>query len=152
RARIVGTRFELKFALTRANGNARETLWELKTPLRLQEMLPALAERGESLSRGAFRDLLKERAWGKAVRATRKSGEIPQLAESQIWEWNEIAVMGGLRRIHAEIREKGESPELLGALAVGYANLASLTEYYFSPAQKGFAARAMLYAERLIRR
>ena len=61
-------------------------------------------------------------------------------------------MVSGLRRIHAEIREKGESPELLGGLVVGYANLGALTEYYCCPACKAFYARALLYAERLMQK
>ena len=55
----------------------------------------------------------------------------------QLAEWNEIAVIAGLRSLHAEIRAEGESPRLLDALARGYANLGVMTERLWSPAPQG---------------
>jgi len=119
-----------------------------KTP----QSIAFLAERAESLSRGEFKDLLKRLGWGKPVAAARASSSVPHKTEEALWAWNEIAVLGGLRQVHAEIRKKGESPELLAALAVGYANLGLLTEHYYSAAAKAFSARGLLYAERLLRK
>ncbi len=57
--------------------------------------------------------------------------------------------MAGVRQLHAEIRAKGESRDLLSALAIGYANLGSLVDFHNSAAHKVYYARAMLYPERL---
>jgi tetratricopeptide (TPR) repeat protein len=57
--------------------------------------------------------------------------------------------MAGVRQLHAEIRAKGESRDLLSALAIGYANLGSLVDFHNSAAHKVYYARAMLYQERL---
>ena len=54
-----------------------------------------------------------------------------------------------LRRLHASGRSQGQSPERLARLALGYANLGQLTLYHWSTADKAFAARALLYAQRL---
>ncbi len=40
----------------------------------------------------------------------------PGATSDLLWTWNEISVLAGLRRVHAEIRDKGESPQLLAAL------------------------------------
>ncbi len=90
------------------------------------------------------------RSSAKPVPAAREFAGVPRETTERLWEWNEITVLGALRRIHAEIRTKGESPELVAGLAVGYANLGSLTASYFGPAHKAFFARALLYAERLV--
>jgi tetratricopeptide (TPR) repeat protein len=114
--------------------------------------ITTIAENAEALSRGELKEALT-RAGGKgSVPAARASSSIPDATSDLLWTWNEISVLGGLRRVHSEIREKGESPQLLGALAVGYANLGSLTEYYYSAACKVYQSRALLYAERLLRK
>jgi len=140
------------YALSRLKGATREELWKWGFPADVDgpEMIANLAERAEGLSRGELKAALRRNGAGKPVPPARASAAVPQEAKEQLWEFNEIAVLGALRRIHAEIRAKGESPELLAALAVGYANLGTLTKFYYSPAHKAFSARALLYAERLI--
>ncbi len=123
-------------------------LFTIKKP----ESISALTIKAESLSRGEFKDLLKHEGWGQAVPSPRRSAEVPLQARDEIWTWNEFALLGGLRRIHAEIGAKGESPELLAALAVGYANLGMVTEHYYSAASKAYFARGLLYAERLMQK
>jgi tetratricopeptide (TPR) repeat protein len=144
--------FDVCYTLSRKD-SAAEKLWEWKfrTDIYSPAMITNLADIAEGLSRGKFKDVLKQEGLGKPVPPARDFAGVPRDAQEQLWEWNEIAVLSALRRIHAEIRAKGESPELLAGLAVGYANLGSLTEYYFSPAHKAFSARALLYAERLLR-
>ena len=72
----------------------------------------------------------------KNHRAARKAGELPKPIAEQLAQWNEMAVLGGLRSLHGEIRAKGESPELLDALARAYANLGVMTERFWSPAHQ----------------
>jgi len=143
--------FDVCYTLSRRKGTAAEKLWEWKfrTDIFSPAMITNLAELAEGLSRGKFKDVLKQAGLGMPVPPSRDFAGVPRETQEQLWEWNEIAVIGALRRIHAEIRTKGESPELLAGLAIGYANLGALTEYYFSPAHKAFSARALLYAERL---
>jgi tetratricopeptide (TPR) repeat protein len=114
--------------------------------------IATLAERAEALSRGPLKELLKRQGFARPVPAARPSASLPAKAQDELWSWNEMAVIGGLRRIHADIRDKGESPELLAALADGYANLGMLTENFYSAATKAFSARGLLYAERLVHR
>ena len=143
---------ELRYVLSRPAKTRPETLWEwkLKAELDDPQTIAKLAEQAEALSRGELKAVLARTAALKPVSAARQSAIVPSEAEKGLWEFNELAVFNSLRRIHAEIRKHGESPELLAALAVGYANLGSLTAYYFSPAQKVHFARALLYAERLL--
>ncbi len=111
-----------------------------------------VAEKAEALSRGEFKDVLARAGAASTLPAARPASEIPKSTEELLWSCDEIAVLAGLRQVHAEIREQGESPELLAALASGYANLGKLTDYYYSSMCKGYQARALLYAERLLRK
>jgi hypothetical protein len=142
------------YTLSRRKGTETEKLdeWKFRTDVDSPKMIPDLAEVAEQLSRTRFKTILEQQGVGttKAVSKARGPADVPADAQSRLWEWNEFTVVGGLRRIHAEIREKGESPELLGGLIVGYANLGALTEYYCCPACRPFYARALLYAERLM--
>jgi tetratricopeptide (TPR) repeat protein len=144
--------FDVRYTLSRTNGKVTEKLgeWSFITDVFSPNMITNLADLAERMSRGKFKNLLNEQKLARPVPAAREFAGVPRETTERLWEWNEIAVFGALRRIHGEIRAKGESPELLGGLAVGYANLGSLTTSYFSPLQKAFFARALLYAERMV--
>lgn len=145
--------FDIRYTLSRQKGTATEKLgeWTFLTDVFNPKMITDLADLAERMSRGKFKNVLTQQGLGKPVPAAREFAGVPRETAERLWEWNEIAILGALRRIHAEIRAKGESPELLAGLVVGYANLGSLTDYYFSPAHRAFSARALLYAERLLR-
>jgi tetratricopeptide (TPR) repeat protein len=144
--------FDVRYTLSRTNGKATEKLgeWSFLTDVFSPKMIINLADLAERMSRGKLKNLLTAQGLGKSVPAPREFAGVPRETTERLWEWNEITVLGALRRIHAEIRAKGESPELVGGLAVGYANLGSLTASYLGPAHKAFFARALLYAERLV--
>jgi tetratricopeptide (TPR) repeat protein len=55
-----------------------------------------------------------------------------------------------VREHHLMVRQKGETPEAVAGLVRAYANLGSLTDYHWAPTHKAFAARSLIYAERLI--
>jgi hypothetical protein len=63
---------------------------------------------------------------------------------------NFVSQFGAVLLAHQAIAEKGPSLALLGALVRGYANLTLLTEHYMSSQQEAFAARSLLYAERML--
>jgi tetratricopeptide (TPR) repeat protein len=60
-----------------------------------------------------------------------------------------VAQFGAVRAAHQAIQAGGETPEWLGVLARGYANLATLTSHHWSSATEVFTARAWLYGQRL---
>lgn len=144
--------FNVRYTLNRRKGNEAEQLgeWTFLTDIFSPKMIIDLADLAERMSRGKFKNVLQEQGLGRPVPPPREFAGVPRDSEARLWEWNELTVLAGLRQIHAEIHAKGESPELVAGLAVGYANLATLTSYYYSPAHKAFAARALLYAERLV--
>ncbi|MEI6239174.1 MAG: hypothetical protein WCR51_02175 [Planctomycetia bacterium] len=61
-----------------------------------------------------------------------------------------LAQLAEVRRLHDVMRRHGESDEVLDRLAAGYANLAMLTEKVWSTQPTVYAARALLYAQRLV--
>ena len=133
----------LVYALSPRGDGEPKAVWEWKFPCDLNdpETIAKLAEECEHLSRGELKTVLERAGLGKSVPAARATAAVPVQAEEQLWEFNELGLLDGLRRIHEEIRSRGESPELLGALCVGYANLGSVTEYHFSAAHKAYSAR-----------
>jgi tetratricopeptide (TPR) repeat protein len=151
-AASAGKTSEVRYVLSRPAKPKPETLWEwkLEAPLDDPQTIAKLAEEAEPFSRGELKAVLERTAALKPVPKARPSAAVPGEAQKELWEFNELALLDAVRRVHAEIRARGESSELLAALAIGYANLGSLTSYYFSPAHKAFSARALLYAQRLV--
>jgi tetratricopeptide (TPR) repeat protein len=139
---------KIECVLTR-RGAPEKVLWRVVYVPEYYPALGALPVKAEIWSRKELKDVLVQAGFKGSVPPHRASFQIPSETYDLLWTWNEISVMAGLRRIHQEIRQNGESPELLGALAVGYANLGTLAEYYFSGACKVYYARALLYEERL---
>jgi tetratricopeptide (TPR) repeat protein len=60
-----------------------------------------------------------------------------------------VAQFGAVRAAHQAIQADGETPEWLGVLARGYANLATLTHHHWSSCTEVFTARAWLYGQRM---
>ncbi|HEV8066124.1 MAG TPA: tetratricopeptide repeat protein [Planctomycetaceae bacterium] len=139
---------KIECVLTR-RGAPEKVLWRVVYVPEYYPALGALPVQAEIWSRKELKDVLVQAGFQGSVPPRRASFQIPSETYDLLWTWNEISVMAGLRRIHQEIRENGESPELLGALAVGYANLGTLAEFYYSGACKVYYARALLYEERL---
>ncbi len=85
---------------------------------------------------------------GKSVREN-ADGPLPDGVEPLLADMNFVSQFAAVRKIHAAISEQGESPARLGGLVRGYAHLTLLTRHHWSSANAAFAARALLYAERL---
>jgi hypothetical protein len=150
---LQNNKYVVEYRLSR--GDAKDNVvwrWIFTENRDTPESLRTLSEKAEGFSRGGLKDVLTRAGWRGSVPAARPSADVPSAALDLLWTWNEISVFAGLRRVHEEIRRNGESPELLAALAVGYANLGSLTEYYYSASCKAYYARGLLYAERLMRK
>jgi tetratricopeptide (TPR) repeat protein len=143
----------LVYALYPRGDGEPKAVWEWKFPCDPNDpaTIAKLAEQIEPVSRGELKKVLDLIGLKETVPAARGTAAVPAQAEEEVWEFNELGLLEGLRRIHEEIRARGESPELLGALCVGYANLGSICEYHFSAAHKAYSARALVYAERLLR-
>src|SRR4051812_16921459 len=71
--------------------------------------------------------------------------------EHQLEEMNFGSQFMAVRTAHEAIRKNGSSPDWLGVLVRGYANLAMLTDHTWSSHREAFASRSLLYAERMCR-
>ncbi|MBI2193693.1 MAG: hypothetical protein HYU36_17085 [Planctomycetes bacterium] len=107
-------------------------------------------ERAEAASRGEFVELLKRLGFeGKPNRANPETG-LPEQMEQQIGRLSFTAQFTALRALHDAQRRLGESPSTLGGLVRAYAHLGQLTHFHWNAAHKAYAARALLYAQRMV--
>jgi tetratricopeptide (TPR) repeat protein len=113
-------------------------------------MYTALAAALGSASRGELVDVLRGAGYrGESVRED-SDGPLPEGVEPLLADMNFVSQFAAVRKIHAAIAEQGESAARLGGLVRGYAHLSLLTRHHWSSANSAFAARALLYAERLM--
>jgi tetratricopeptide (TPR) repeat protein len=82
---------------------------------------------------------------------TDAAAPVPKEIEELLGNLSPFNQFAAIRRLHGLVRESGESPARLGALARGYANLSNQAENLFVAMRKVYLARAYLYAQRLIR-
>ncbi len=142
-----------RITVFRSDGGKAVRLWEedllgLGTEFRLLEV----AREAEALSREAFPAVLREAGFVGRANAWVPDGSVDEEVTAQLQVPNVIAQYAVIRSMHAAIRESGESPGRLSALARAYGNLSSLSDGHWSSATKVHAARALLYAERLVAR
>ena len=75
------------------------------------------------------------------------AGALPKDVEERLATLTFTEQFAALRAIEAATRADGESPERLGGVIRGYANLGVLTEFHWNPAHDVFKARALLAAQ-----
>lgn len=104
----------------------------------------------ESDSRGEFVEALKLAGLEKQPEyaGTPTEYELADMEQAML-QPDFIQQYGAVRAAHQHIRTNGQSPEMLGILARGYANLSMLTYHQWNAASEAFMARAMLYGKRL---
>lgn len=114
-------------------------------PLRLAALL-------ESMTRSDFPTLLDGIGGRGEPNRPATEGAVPAGVEEKLATLGLVDHLEAARALHRAIREDGESPERLGALARAYAKLAALTAHHWSTGHRAYQARALLYAERLTAR
>jgi hypothetical protein len=70
--------------------------------------------------------------------------------EKLLGEMNFVSQYAAVRAAHRATAEQGASLEWVGVLARGYAHLALLTDHTWASHSEAFAARSLLYAERMM--
>lgn len=70
--------------------------------------------------------------------------------EKRLGEMNFVSQFAAVRAAHQAMAKDGASLDWLGVLVRGYANLALLTDHTWASHSEAFAARALLYAERMM--
>jgi tetratricopeptide (TPR) repeat protein len=101
----------------------------------------------EKLSRGEFVTTLRDLGYreSKSTRNT-PDGDIELLLKNMDF----VSQFAAVRQAHCAIKRGDESTDQIGTLVRGYANLSLLTDHYWSSMSDVFAARALLYAERMV--
>ncbi|BBO32634.1 tetratricopeptide repeat protein [Lacipirellula parvula] len=74
---------------------------------------------------------------------------LPEI-ETQLGEMNFVSQFAAVRAAHRAMADQGPSIPWLGVLVRGYANLAMLTQHTWTTQQDAFAARSIVYAERML--
>jgi hypothetical protein len=108
-----------------------------------------LAVQAELYSRTEFPAALRKLGASGDSNKVHANAPVAADVEQRLASLSLVDTYAAVRALHEAIRSDGESPARLAALARGYAQLGALTEYQWSPADRVFKARAMLYAERL---
>jgi tetratricopeptide (TPR) repeat protein len=121
-----------------------------KKPDHVPNVIAAQTKYLEPMIRGELRNKLRELGFEGNVRPPNEKNVPPTAVEDALLEMNFISQFGAVREAHAAMAEKGPSRAWLSVLARGYANLALLTEHHWKSDNEVFAARALLYAERLV--
>ncbi len=112
--------------------------------------LDSIAVSMEEKSRGQFVRVLKKAGWAGTANSIKADAPAPADAEAQVMDMEELPQFGVLRETDAAIRTDGESLPRLGALVRAYANLGQLTRYHWSSEYVVYAARSLLYAQRMV--
>lgn len=110
----------------------------------------ASAEASERFSRTVWPDILRQAGFtGAAIRAS-KTGAAPPAVSANLRALDIIHQYAALRLTHAAITKSGFSPQRLSVLVQAYANLARLTDLNWSAANDAYAARSILYAQKMV--
>jgi hypothetical protein len=104
----------------------------------------------EKLSRSEFADVIKQAGLKGRAQAKKESARVPEEIKSLLMKLDFVSQFSAVRQLHDLIRQDGESPERLGALVRGYANLGLLTEFHWHPAHKALTARSLIYSQRMV--
>ena len=103
----------------------------------------------EKLSRERFPEVIRKALGASAFpQAPWGNVALPAEVERQLEQFTFYSQFAAVRAIHAAISPHGESPQLLGGLIRGYANLGMLSEWQCNSSYRACYARALLYAER----
>ncbi len=102
----------------------------------------------EVASRTSWPQVLRQAGF-TGTAAADNDGPAPAGVDDLLYQTTLFAPLAAVQRTHAAIRRDGASPERLSALARGYANLAVLTSFQWSTNRDVFAARALLYGQRM---
>lgn len=113
-----------------------------------QQLATALEER----SREGFVSLLRDAGYKPTPNEVLDEAPLPEGVEEALLQMNHLSQWRALRALHDAVRESGESPERLAAIARAYANLAQLYTPLLDARSSACRARALLYAERLAQR
>jgi tetratricopeptide (TPR) repeat protein len=141
-------RAELQLSLARS---APTGPW-LSFPLTADPLVdyPAFVTQCEAASRGAYLVALRALVDVPPQPIRWTDGPADPAARTLLSRMDVFSQFRAVQRLHAQIRADGASPDRLSALVLGYANLGLLAGEDWSADSRAYAARSLLYAERLV--
>lgn len=138
----------VSISLFRSQGDNRELLFDREFILPEGDLVLALTTQSEVLSRQEFVVGLKKAGFSGKANARAEEKEVrPEVAATPM---HMVQQFVAARQLHQLIREDGESPERLAALAQIYSHLGMLSEHHWYQGHKAFKARALLYSQRAV--
>ena len=142
----------LQWTLTQPAPGGAKTVWEktLDLPGGAPCCVQPLAPIVEPLSRGPLVEALKQAGFSGKPTAAAPTEPVPAGVEDRLADLTFTEPYAALRELHESSRRMGESPARLGAVVRAYANLGQLSRGLWNASAKVFAARSLLYAQRLL--
>jgi tetratricopeptide (TPR) repeat protein len=134
--------------LCRISGGKPEVLFDRELSLDDPDLVLPMLKIAESFSREDFPAALRKAGFDGKANAVKDDLAVPADVEELLSQLHWLPQLDAARRLHRAIKEEGESPQRLAALAQAYAQLGVLTEHLWYPGHKAYKARALLYAER----
>lgn len=147
--RILFSRPTIQLDLTRRGSDTPVVVPSPNLDAFLQDVPTAMAV-AEAMSREQFVKFFDQSGLAAQPALVDPQGEVDVEADQSLAELDPLMQIAGVRLIHRQLREQGESPARLAALARGYANLWQLTAFVWGGSPKLFAARALLYGQRAV--
>ena len=137
--------------LSGSNKDSQE-IWKADIPLSPKNPIDytELITKMEEASRNGFVEALGAAGFGDVTVRKTSDAALPKKIDEGLGDASAISQFNCLRQLHSIILKKGYSPQLVGGLVRGYANLAELTRFFWNATPDVFMARSLLYAERLV--
>lgn len=107
-------------------------------------------EWAEGISRTELPAALERAGYVRRPLKKNPAAKVPEDLARQLEVMDHVSMFAAVRRLHALLREQGESPEIIGALSRAYTHLAYLTQHAPDCRTYVFHVRAALYAQRLV--
>jgi HEAT repeats len=128
-----------------------EVLWTKDVPLSADWDYVKFAHELEALTRQEWPQVMQKAGFGTPRPVKTSTAKLDGVDE-RLNNFNELTQFALVRQLHSAISDKGEAPELLGALVRAYAHLGLLTNFHWAATHKICKARSLLYAQRLVAR
>ncbi|MCE9525870.1 MAG: tetratricopeptide repeat protein [Planctomycetales bacterium] len=139
-------RVKVTLCRMRGPGDA-EIFWDEEMRLPPEEdLILALTLKSELLSRKDFVEALRKSGFAGKANPVFDKKPVPEEVSGAALHL--IPQFAAARQLHQLMKEEGESPERLVALARIYAHLGVLSEHFWYQGHKAFQARGLLYSQR----
>jgi hypothetical protein len=135
-----------------AVGPERKIVWQEALPFTEKTTFERKAEVALAKWKNELAPMLKQYVVQGKPTALTPDAALPASTAKQLQSMTFVAQFAAVRQIHEAMRNGGESPQLIGGLIRGDANLGVMTECNWNAAHKAFKARALLYAHRMVER